>query len=39
MFLFIDRFRVRLLSSRAIANPRIVINRAVVFRYQGIVRI
>lgn len=39
MFLFIDRFRVRLLSSRAIANPRIVINIAVIFRYQGIVRI
>lgn len=38
MVLFIDRFRVRLLSSRAIAKPKIVMSRAVSFRYQGIVR-
>lgn len=38
MVLFIVRFRVRLLSSRAMAKPKIVINRAINFRYQGIVR-
>lgn len=39
MILFVDdRFRVRLLSSRAMANPNTVTNRAVIFRYQGIVR-
>lgn len=38
MVLSIDSFRVRLFSSRAIANPEIVISRAVIFIYQGIVR-
>lgn len=38
MVLFIDRLSVKLLSSRAMANPEIVISRAVIFRYQGIVR-
>lgn len=36
---FIEKFRVKLLSSRAIAKPRIEISRAVIFRYQGIVSI
>lgn len=35
----IERFRVRLLSSRAKVNPRIEMSRAVVFKYQGMVRI
>lgn len=39
MGLFVEKFMVRLLSSKAIANPRIEMSRAVVFRYQGIVRI
>lgn len=39
MGLFVEKFIVRLLSSKAIANPRIEMSRAVVFRYQGIVRI
>lgn len=35
----IERFMVRLFSSSAIANPKIEIERAVILRYQGIVRI
>ena len=38
-FLLIERFSVRLLSSRAIRNPKMEIARAVIFRYHGIVRI
>lgn len=38
-FLFMDRLSVRLLSSRAIRNPKMEIVRAVSFRYHGIVRI
>lgn len=34
-----EKSRVRLLSSKARMNPRIEINRAVVLRYQGMVRI
>lgn len=30
---------MKLFSSRAIANPKIEMSRAIVFRYQGIVRI
>lgn len=36
---FIEKFRVILLSSRAMTKPRIEISRAVVLRYQGIVSI
>lgn len=39
MGLFMEKFRVRLLSSRARANPRIEMSKAVVFKYQGMVRI
>lgn len=39
MVLFVEKFRVKLFSSRAIANPRIEMSKAVIFRYQGIVRI
>lgn len=39
MGLFMEKFRVRLLSSRAKANPKIETSKAVVFRYQGMVRI
>lgn len=35
---FIENFEVRLLSSRAIAKPRIEISKAVSLIYQGIVR-
>lgn len=34
-----EKFRVKLLSSRANIKPRIEISRAVVFKYQGMVRI
>lgn len=37
-FLLMDRFNVRLFSSRASRKPRIEISRAVVFKYHGIVR-
>lgn len=33
-----ERLEVKLLSSKAIINPRIETSRAVVFRYQGMVR-
>lgn len=36
---FMEKFRVRLFNSRAIANPIIEISRAVILRYQGIVSI
>lgn len=38
-FLLMERFSVRLFSSRASRKPRIEISRAVVFKYHGIVRI
>lgn len=37
--LFIEKFRVKLLSSKAMAKPRIEMDKAVIFMYQGIVRI
>lgn len=36
---FMEKFRVKLFSSRAMANPMIEISRAVTLRYQGIVSI
>lgn len=39
LVLLVERLRLKLFSSREIANPMIEISRAVIFRYHGIVRI